>query len=184
MKRFIISLTALLCANLAIGQVQYTDINPDATVTTEDEMGYPLTIAVGNQNPGEAQFYVQNYWYPDYPASSYLAVFGEGAGVVVSPSAEFSAGLVQPLAEGTQIGASSSWSNDMFPVLHDGDLHTAWVGQTKYAGLKVKFGANTYYAWVKLSVNANQTFTVYEYAVETNPTLLLQQATRWAVQVL
>ena len=41
MKRFIISLTALLCANLAIGQVQYTDINPDATVTTEDEMGYP-----------------------------------------------------------------------------------------------------------------------------------------------
>ena len=169
MKRFIISLTALLCANLAIGQVQYTDINPDATVTTEDEMGYPLTIAVGNQNPGEAQFYVQNYWYADYPASSYLAVFGEGAGVVVSPSAEFSAGLVQPLAEGTQIGASSSWSNDMFPVLHDGDLHTAWVGQTKYAGLKVKFGANTYYAWVKLSVNANQTFTVYEYAVETSP---------------
>ena len=168
MKRFMISLAALLCASISFGQITFTDVNPDVVVTTQDEMGYPLNVLESLGSTTEAPFYVQNYWFEDYPATSYIAVFGDGAGVVILPSQEFSAGLVEKLNQGAAIGASSNWSTEMFPALHD-EIYTAWQGQIGYAGLKVKHAGNTYYAWVKLGINANHTFTVYEYAIETTP---------------
>lgn len=164
MRRFIITLAACLSAGVMFGQIQFTDINPDAVVTGDLEMGYPISVSVGNQNPSETQFYVQNYW--EY-ASSYIAVFGTGASVVVTNSNVFGAGLVTLLSERTEIGSNSNWSAEMFPVLHDPDEYTTWVGQTGYAGFKVQFGSNIYYGWIKLSANNDKTFTVYEYAVET-----------------
>lgn len=164
MRRFIITLAACLSAGVMFGQVQFTDINPDAVVTGEAEMGYPISVSVGNQSPSEAQFYVQNYW--EY-GSSYLAIFGTGASIVVTNSNTFGAGLVSLLSAGTQIGSNSNWSSEMFPVLHDPTEYTTWVGQTGYAGFKVQFGSNVYYGWIKLSANTDKTFTVYEYAVET-----------------
>lgn len=163
MRRLVIILSALLSAGVAFGQVQYTDINPDAVVTGDLEMGYPVSVSVGSQSPTEPQFYIQNYWAY---GSSYLAVFGAGAGVVITGSNEFESGVVTLLSEGSQIGNTSNWSSGMFPVLHDATEYATWVGQTAYAGFKVQFGSSVYYGWIKLSVNNDQTFTVYEYAVE------------------
>lgn len=169
MKKVFAILAVLLCTNLLKGQIVYIDINPDAVVTTQDEMGYPLNILESMNTQTEPQFYVQNYWFDDFPASSYFAVFGDGAGLVVEPNSVFSAGLVKNLSAGTMIGGNSSWSTEMFPVLHDGELYTDWVGTTGYVGVKAKLGNDTYYGWVKLSIQPNKTFVVYEYAIETTP---------------
>ncbi len=166
MKRAFIILAALFCANLAVAQVQYTDVNPDVIVNPGDEMGGEITITVGGQSPSYAQFAVQNY--TNYGGQgSYIAVFGEGAGIVVEANGAYDAGAVSLLAEGTSIGASSNWSTAMFPVFYDETNYAAWAGQTGYAGFKVMFGSNVYYGWMKLSINADMTFTIYEYAVET-----------------
>lgn len=101
MRRFIITLAACLSAGVMFGQVQFTDINPDAVVTGEAEMGYPISVSVGNQSPSEAQFHVQNYWEH---GSSYLAVFGTGASIVVTNSNMFGAGLVSLF-----VGRNSDW---------------------------------------------------------------------------
>ena len=169
MKRFIFSLAALMCAMVSFGQITFKDLSPDVVVTTQDEMGYPLNILEGIATTSDAPFYIQNYWFEDYAATSYIAVFGDGAAVVILPSQVFSAGLVEKLNQGATIGASSNWSSEMFPVLHDEAEYFAWQGQISYAGLKVRHAGNTYYAWVKLGINANHTFTVYEYAIETTP---------------
>ena len=167
MKRFIFSLAALMCAMVSFGQITFKDLSPDVVVTTQDEMGYPLNILEGIATTSDAPFYIQNYWFEDYAATSYIAVFGDGAAVVILPSQVFSAGLVEKLNAGAVIGASSNWSSEMFPALHDETEYIAWQGQTGYAGLKVSHAGNTYYAWVKLGINPDHTFTIYEYAIET-----------------
>lgn len=169
MRRVFLILGVLLCTNLLMGQVVYRDIEPNAVVITQDEMGYPLNILESINTSTEPQFYVQNYWFEDSPAASYFAVFGDGAGVVVEPSSVFSAGLVKVLSAGTTIGSNSSWSVEMFPVLHDSELFTDWVGTIGYVGVKAKAGNNTYYGWVKLQIETNKTFVIYEYAIETTP---------------
>ncbi len=167
MKKVILILAALFSANLMVGQVQYTDLNPDVVVAQGDEMGGQISVSVGNQSPAYGQFAVQNYIGM---GASYLAVFDNGSGVVVEQSGMYDGGLVSLLAAGTSIGASSNWSpagDYAFPVLYDEANYSVWAGQTGYAGIKVKFGSNVYYGWIKLSVNTDMTFTIYEYAVET-----------------
>lgn len=169
MRRVFLTLAVLLCTNLVMGQIVYRDIEPNAVVTTQDEMGYPLNILESINTSTEPQFYVQNYWFENSPAASYFAVFGDGAGVVVEPSSVFSAGMVKVLSAGTTIGSNSSWSVEMFPVLHESELFTDWVGTIGYVGVKAKAGNNTYYGWVKLQIETNKTFVIYEYAIETTP---------------
>lgn len=166
MKKFLLSLFALCVANLALAQINFQDITPDATVTTQDEMGYPIYVyGVGEWN---AEFYIQNYMYPDFPSSSYVACFVDGAGVVVDGSDN-----VVAMTQGQTIGSSCNFQtsdgNPAFPVIYDADIYTTWLNQTAYVGFKVKNAGATHYGWIKMSVNSNNTFTVYEYAWQTTP---------------
>lgn len=165
MKKAFLFLTALFCAGFSFAQIEYTDIEPDIVATPGTEMESNLSVSVGSQSPSEPQFYFQNY--TNYGDASYLAVFDDGAGIVVTPSDVFEGGHVTLLSQGAQIGQSSNFSTTMFPVLYDPNVYPDWFGQTGYAGFKVKFGSNVYYGWMRISVNSDNSFTVYEYAVET-----------------
>lgn len=167
MKKLALSLVALFLANMALAQINFNDINPDASVTTENEMGYPIYVyGVGEWN---AEFYIQNY----IPYSSYVACFVEGAGVVVN-SADDINGMqtIKPLQEGEMIGSSStfaiSYGSPVFPAIYDAEVFTNWMGQTAYVGFRVKNAGAVHYGWIKMSVNSNNTFTVFEYAYQTS----------------
>lgn len=165
MKKAFLFLTALFCAGFSFAQIEYTDIEPDIVATPGSELESNLSVSVGSQSPSEPQFYFQNY--TSFGDASYIAVFNDGAGIVVNPSDVFEGGHVILLSEGEQIGAASNFSTTMFPVLYDLNVYPDWFGQTGYAGFKVKFGSNVYYGWMRISVNSDNTFTVYEYAVQT-----------------
>ena len=158
-------------ANVALAQISFNDINPDAVVTTENEMGYPVYVyGVGEWG---AEFYVQNYMFPDFPSSSYVACFVDGAGVVISGESN-GLSMIKPLSQGETIGNSSSFSTceggaPVFPAIYDPELYTTWMGTTSYVGFKVRNAGATHYGWIKMSVNSNNTITVYEYAWQTTP---------------
>lgn len=166
MKKIVLSLFALFMANIVLAQITFNDINPDATVTTENEMGYPIHVyGVGEWN---AEFYVQNYGQ----YTSYVACFVEGAGVVVNPGDVNGLKCIKMLSEGETIGSSSNFATSdgspLFPAIYDPSLYTDWMGQTAYVGFQVKNAGATHYGWIKMSVNSNSTFTVYEYAWQTS----------------
>lgn len=171
MKKILLSLFALCMANVALAQISFNDINPDAVVTTENEMGYPVYVyGVGEWG---AEFYVQNYMFPDFPSSSYVACFVDGAGVVISGESN-GLSMIKPLSQGETIGNSSSFSTceggaPVFPAIYDPELYTTWMGTTSYVGFKVRNAGATHYGWIKMSVNSNNTITVYEYAWQTTP---------------
>ena len=166
MKRTLLSLFVLLIANVALAQISFNDINPDAVVTTENEMGYPIYVyGVGEWN---AEFYIQNY----IPYSSYVACFVEGAGVVVNSGDINGMQTIKPLQEGEMIGSSSMFAISdgapVFPAIYDAEVFTNWMGQTAYVGFQVKNAGAVHYGWIKMSVNSNNTFTVFEYAYQTS----------------
>lgn len=170
MKKILLSLFALCIANVALAQITFNDINPDAVVTTENEMGYP--VYVYGQGEWGAEFYVQNYMFPDFPSSSYVACFVDGAGVVISGESN-GLSMIKPLSQGESIGSSSSFVGceggaPAFPAIYDPELYTTWMGTTAYVGFKVKNAGATHYGWMKVSVNSNSTITVYEYAWQTS----------------
>ncbi|MBO7276802.1 MAG: T9SS type A sorting domain-containing protein [Bacteroidales bacterium] len=166
MKRTLLSLFVLLIANVALAQITFNDINLDAVVTTENEMGYPIYVyGVGEWN---AEFYIQNY----IPYSSYVACFVEGAGVVVNSGEINGMQTIKPLQEGEMIGSSSMFAISdgapIFPAIYDAEVFTNWMGRTAYVGFQVKNAGAIHYGWIKMSVNSNNTFTVFEYAYQTS----------------
>lgn len=170
MKKLVVSLVALCMVNLVSAQINFNNIEPDAVVTTENEMGYPIYVyGVGEWN---AEFYIQNYMYPDMPASSYVACFVEGAGVVVNPGDVQGMQCIKPLQEGEMISGSSNFAVSegapLFPVIYDAELHTQWLNTTAFVGFQVKNAGAVHYGWIKMSVNNNNTFTIYEYAYQTS----------------
>lgn len=146
----------------AVAQVEYTDINPDTTIsatTQQITQSYYVDFdqdaiyekEIRHFNPGgmPAMVEIQNYPSPAYNTEEIV----------------LSNGHAKVMQAGDTVGPGQSWGHDQYGVL-DGP----WYGGERYLATRFKKGTHWYYGWIRFSIPLDgSSFTMMDYAWNKTP---------------
>ena len=164
----------------AHADIQYTNIDPDKTITqAENYSTRDFLLDLNNDGTPEFKIFQAfssgTYYYFDYYYFSYNSVLQQATNSGLS--------VMRTTAENAYVGAlnfnelisadQNFNANKVLGVFSYYDTHAdgmwANAGQ-KFMGVKFKIGENIHYGWVRLSVSHFcENFTVYDYAYEDEP---------------
>ena len=176
--------TALAAAGTAQGQIVYTDVNPDRTLTaaaTADTMN----IDMNHDGTVDFQFSLRTYGTANVQANLYPAdpSTGQVLGSLVSYT---SLGYITALALNDPISASLTWNAGvgqwiLASVYNGTNYGNLGDGAEHYIGVYFGDGTNTYYGWIRVSgvpaTGANVTVMDYAYNTTAGAQILAGQMT-------
>lgn len=162
--------TLVAAANTANAQVVYTDVIPDATVTT----GGTYDLDLNNDGTADFQFLLQHgtYTYMSFPIQYDLGVLQPAAGNAIDTLG----GGANAHAAGVAINSSLGFEDDAsaayqllgvnIPVVAYSSGN--FIGQTdKYLGLRFQITGVDHYGWARIDMNATATsITIKDYAYD------------------
>jgi hypothetical protein len=141
-----------LVANNAQAQAVYTDITPDATITT---FGSSYIIDLNNDAADDFKFELEDWGSGTGPLYIKPLQVGHGVAGVADAgftykTGKFDAGAVM----GTTPASSNLWVASAMMAVKNGSNYGPFTNATdKYIGLRLKSGSDYYYGWVRVSVN-------------------------------
>ena len=137
--------------------VVYVDIN-DITVSPS-KIWAPFQIEVGDSR-----------YFGPWVSGNTLRLVTYGKGIVT----EGSTNNVSVIAEGTEVGASSNFTNQNHSFLVSSDSYTNWNGTSGYIGFSFKIKGATHYGWLYVTVtNDGRSYTITDYAYHTKACYIL-----------
>ncbi len=174
----IVAVLLLSCVT-ARGQVLYTDVDPDSTVsatTTEQEKGYYIDL----DHDGHYEFEVRHF-NPD-PQLISVELQNAPDPSIVGQVLIGSDGHARVLSFADTVGKNSStWGHDCCGILND-----PWYsGEDSYFGFRVKKSGKWHYAWARITIPVDRSsFTIKDFAYNQTPDspIVAGQTTTAAVQ--
>ncbi|MDR6240937.1 M43 family zinc metalloprotease [Aureibacter tunicatorum] len=111
-------------------------------------------------------------YYRSYQQDS--ALYVQSNGMYFVGVADLTKDHVLPLAEGTEIGASSNWDTEFqdrrFPLIWKEDVYHDWESVDAYMGIQITKDGLPHYGWIHLKVSAaGDSLTVFDYAYNEEP---------------
>ncbi|MBW6481851.1 MAG: T9SS type A sorting domain-containing protein [Vicingaceae bacterium] len=165
----------------ATGQIIYTDVIPDQTVTGQNQI---ITIDLNNDMTGDFIAAVVGNSQVNaavaVPFATGSACAGGNPDNEIMGSAPSAYNYVKKLANGAAVGATGPWLGTNcvqgtmgFYVIGQGSPYNEeWNGGVTdgYMGLKFSVGGNIHYGWARFDVSADQlTLTLKDYAYNATP---------------
>ena len=160
----------------AHAEIQYTNIDPDKTITqAENHETHDFLLDLNNDGTPEFKlyqtfsfYYTSSYAY--YYSYNSVRQIATNAGLSVMRATEENA-YVAALKSNSLISADQNFNADkVLGVVsyYDALAEGMWPGAgQKFMGVKFKIEENIHYGWIRLSVADNcGSFTVYDYAYE------------------
>ncbi|GEM_PF-877129 len=171
----------------AQGQITYTDLNPDVTVTANGFYQLDLNNDMTIDFTINANGY--SYTYGSYSSGSNLIYASGNANNGIMMDSSFYA---YALSSGSAINNAASWSNNGSLVgsfffasstFSFSTSYGAWTGGVtdKYLGLRVEISGSYYYGWARLDVPGPDEFTIKDYAIQTNAGLSIDAGQDFAL---
>lgn len=168
---------ALTIGSRLNADIQYTDVDPDKVITSQEFAYGKTTFSLDMNNDGSPEFkIIQSYTY-----SYYFYIYS------------YDSVMVEPVYRGLSV-INATGENDYVAALNSNELISSqqnfgtkyllgglsyyltspvgeWPGNGKrFMGVKFKIGENIHYGWVRLSVPWDcRSFTVFDYAYEDVP---------------
>lgn len=148
-------------------QVQYSDIEPDTTISNGS-----FTLDLNNDEVNDFTFVHNTQTSPFFQKELELSFLNTANGIIASAPG-YIEGLV--LNQGTMIGSShASWRTNPAsdPLLARNVMSFMYAGNwngedQKFLGLNVDVGGQKFYGWVRMTVASGvHTFTIHDYAFE------------------
>jgi len=160
----------------AHAEIQYTNIDPDKTITqAENHETHDFLLDINNDGTPEFKlyqtfsfYYTSSYAY--YYSYNSVRQIATNAGLSVMRATEENA-YVAALKSNSLISVDQNFNADkVLGVVsyYDALAEGMWPGAgQKFMGVKFKIGENIHYGWIRLSVADNcGSSTVYDYAYE------------------
>ncbi|OMP30591.1 T9SS type A sorting domain-containing protein [Mangrovimonas sp. DI 80] len=136
-----------------LGQIVYTDVDPDITGTF-----YNLNTNNDNTNDFQIQMV--------FPWGNIVYLQTLNTNSFMGTENGYNWISTTPLDIGQAISSGQNWFQGNGFIA--GGYSTSIATPNKYVGLRFKLGSNTHYGWVRLDVNANN-ITIKDYAYNTTP---------------
>jgi len=164
---FLFVIAVAFYANDVHGQIIYTDIDPDTTISapTGNVKQYSLDL----NNDGIIDFYFKHFCLlpGDDFVEAYSSAGQEGEMLVDNDNFPFALNALFEISSNCSFwhcSASGSTSSALY-------LNKHWWGATdKYLGVRIKINTQWHYGWVRMSVYNDATgFCIKDYAYESLP---------------
>jgi hypothetical protein len=162
MKNLLLVFSILCLTVKTSAQIIYTDIIPDATISSS----YCYTFHLANASPSYLGYGTINIWFHLLAKNEVLALNGTDCQIMVNSTSDK---LPLKLEANDTINSAKTWANVSYNPLNIGNSQGLWLGgvSNKYLGIRFKLtpGSSWLYGWARLDVDANpDSFTVKDYA--------------------
>lgn len=196
LKAYSITAGAVAATATSQGQVLYTDVNPDVTISG-DGNSYDLDLNNDNNIDFEISVLFTSYTGGFTFSSGFVnySSMGTGVNIAAMPNNEVRGNWPLALINGAGVqdatygwyyygdmplgGRQEFFSSYSFASYYGGtyagtntftNIQGNFNGQTdRYIGLRIDLGGNTHYGWARVDIVDDSTFTVKDYAIELTP---------------
>jgi hypothetical protein len=182
-KRYAALAGGVVTSAAASAQVAYTDVTPDAVITTGGTSQY--TLDIDGDLTAEMAFIVQEASgvTGTYAGYTYTATYGAAAAAFGTSAASTNgwmastSGDIANLSTSNMIGSSGSFNQSQGVMGIEGDLlffgntypisSGNFLGQEGFVGVRFDISGSTHYGWARVEVSADgKTLTVKDYAYD------------------
>lgn len=144
MKTFLFPLLLVAAAGAVQAQVVFTDINPDAAVTTWD--AYDVHFI------DQSQAKALTIWYHPFTTNNVEVRSQQTVQVLMDAAGRYPARL----SAGNTISSVSPWKTPNYDTLNSGGANGNWLGGGEgFIGVRVQHNGQWHYGWVRMEVDAS-----------------------------